>query len=107
VPKAIFISPSGERHEVDVAVGTSLMRAAIDHRIQGIDGDCGGSMSCATCHVFVAPPFDERLLAPVPQEEMMLDCTASARQPNSRLSCQIIMTEELNGVIVQIADPQR
>jgi len=105
MPKAIYLSADA-RFEVEVPVGTSLMRAAGDNDIGGIVGDCGGSLSCATCHVFVAPEYVE-LLPPVSDNEsQMLDYTAAGRQPNSRLSCQLVMTEELDGLTVTIADPQ-
>lgn len=106
MPTAIFISPDGSNAEVDVPVGTSLMHAATTHGIDGIVGDCGGAMSCATCHVFVEEPFVALLPAPDASETQMLDYTAAPRQPNSRLSCQLLMTAELEGLTVRIADPQ-
>jgi 2Fe-2S ferredoxin len=106
VPKAIYISPDESSIEIDVPVGTSLMHAATTHSIDGIVGDCGGAMSCATCHVFVEPQFVS-LLSPVSDtESQMLDYTAAPRQPNSRLSCQLVMSEALDGLTVRIADPQ-
>lgn len=103
--KATFICADGAHREVDVAVGTHLMRAACDNGIEGIVGDCGGSLSCATCHVFVEDGFD-RLPAMEPNEDQMLDYTAAGRQPNSRLCCQIVMSESLDGIVVRVADPQ-
>jgi len=106
MPKAIFIAPDGTRSEVEVAVGTSLMHAASSGGVEGIVGDCGGVMSCATCHVFVEPEFIPRLDMPSDAERQMLDYTAAPRQPQSRLSCQLLMTEALDGLTVRIADPQ-
>ncbi|CAN5297126.1 MAG: 2Fe-2S iron-sulfur cluster-binding protein [Pseudomonadota bacterium] len=106
MPRAIFISPDGASAEVDVAVGTSLMQAATVNGIEGIVGDCGGAMSCATCHVFVEEQYLSLLDEPSPAEAQMLDYTAAPRQPNSRLSCQLLMTEERDGLTVRIADPQ-
>jgi len=82
------------------------MMAATGHGIDGIVGDCGGVMSCATCHVFVEPAFAGLLPPPVGTEDQMLDYTAAERQTNSRLSCQIAMTNALDGITVRIADPQ-
>lgn len=104
--QAIFICPDGQHRAVDVAVGTNLMRAACDHGIEAIVGDCGGAMSCATCHVFVEDSFADRLPAMEPNEDQILDFTAAGRKPNSRLACQIVMNPELDGIVVRIADPQ-
>jgi 2Fe-2S ferredoxin len=106
MPRAIFISPDGSSTEVDVATGNSLMHAATAHGIDGIVGDCGGAMSCATCHVFVEASFAPMLPEPSTSEAQMLDYTAAPRQANSRLSCQLVMTTELDGLTVYIADPQ-
>jgi len=106
MPIAIFIAPDGTRCEVEVPVGTSLMHAASSNGIDGIVGDCGGVMSCATCHVFVEPEFLGLLEEPSASETQMLDYTAAPRQPESRLSCQLLMSEALAGLTVRIADPQ-
>lgn len=106
MPRVIYIHPNGERSEADVAIGTSLMLGATAHDIDGIVGDCGGVMSCATCHVIVEAPFDAMLAPPVHTENQMLDYTAAPRQPGSRLSCQIVMSDALDGITVRIADPQ-
>lgn len=106
MPTAIFISSDGSRAEVDVPVGTSLMHAASSNGIDGIVGDCGGVMSCATCHVFVEPEFLHLLEEPSASETQMLDYTAAPRQPESRLSCQLVMRDDLDGLTVRIADPQ-
>lgn len=106
MPKVIFINPDNSRVEVDVAVGTSLMRAATAHGITGIVGDCGGGLTCATCHVLVDEAFLPGLPSMSTNEDQMLDFTAMGRAPNSRLSCQLVMTEALDGLTVRIADPQ-
>jgi ferredoxin, 2Fe-2S len=103
---ATFICTDGNRRDIDVAVGSNLMRAACDSGIDGIVGDCGGSLSCATCHVFVEDGFADRLPGPEANEDQMLDYTAAGRQPNSRLACQIVMNEALSGIVVRVADPQ-
>lgn len=106
MPRAIFIEHNGRRIEAEVPVGTNLMRAAGDHGVSGILGDCGGVAVCATCHVFVESSYLE-LLPPVSeQEEQMLDFTAAPRANNSRLSCQTVMTDQLDGLTVRVAHPQ-
>jgi 2Fe-2S ferredoxin len=106
MPRVIYIHPNGERSEVEVPNGQNLMMAATGHDIEGIVGDCGGVMSCATCHVIVDDAF-AALLPPVSEtESQMLDYTAAPREPGSRLSCQIVMGEALAGLTVRIADPQ-
>jgi 2Fe-2S ferredoxin len=106
MPKAIYITEEGKRTELDVRVGTSLMQAAVSNGIHEIVGDCGGSASCATCHVYVEPPYVAILPEIGAAEEGMLQCTAAQRQPNSRLSCQILMMEQLDGITVHIANRQ-
>ncbi len=104
--RAVFVAPDGREVAIEVPVGTSLMRAAVAAGIPGIVADCGGLASCATCHVFVDPGFADRLPEPGPNENQMLDCTAAERRSNSRLSCQITMSEDLDGIRVTVADPQ-
>ncbi|KPV00123.1 hypothetical protein APR50_00065 [Variovorax paradoxus] len=106
MPRAIYIHSNGERTELEVAEGQSLMLAATSHDLQGIVGDCGGVMSCATCHVIVDEAFIDRLPPAVDTENQMLDYTAAPREAGSRLSCQIVMSEALDGIAVRIADPQ-
>jgi 2Fe-2S ferredoxin len=106
MPKATFRKNDGTSVDVEVSIGTSLMKAAVAQGIDGIIGDCGGAVSCATCHVAVDPAFQARLPPISDNEDQMLDCTAAERQPNSRLSCQIVMTAELDGIVVTLADRQ-
>jgi 2Fe-2S ferredoxin len=106
MPQATFICSDGAHRAVDVAIGANLMRAATDNGIEGIVGDCGGSMSCATCHVFVDDAFTAHLPDMAPNEDQILDYTAAGRQPNSRLACQIVMNDALAGIVVRVADPQ-
>lgn len=106
MPRVIYIHPNGEREEIEVPVGQNLMVAAAGHDIEGIVGDCGGAMNCATCHVVVEESFATLLPAPDDTENQMLDFTAAPRQANSRLSCQIQMSDVLDGIAVRIADPQ-
>lgn len=82
------------------------MKAAVDAGIQGIDADCGGTLTCATCHVMVDAPWADRLPAPVADEFDMLDFAASPPEPGSRLSCQIVITPELDGLQVRLPASQ-
>lgn len=97
-----FIAADGSSSTIQAAPGRSLMRAAVDAGIEGIVADCGGTMSCATCHVL----FDDEQLArvgPAPADEnAMLEMTASPREPGSRLACQITLTEALQGLVVRL-----
>ena len=94
------------RRAISGACGQSLMRAAAAAGIDGIAADCGGVLSCATCHVVVAPEWAARLLAPGADEDAMLEMTATPREPNSRLSCQIVLAPELDGLVVRVAATQ-
>ena len=105
MPKVSFIAFDGTRHEVDVPVGTTLMRAAVDNDVPGIDADCGGRCACATCHVFVDAAWLDRTGARTPVEEEMLNFAAELRD-NSRLACQITLTEALDGLVVAMPEGQ-
>jgi ferredoxin, 2Fe-2S len=105
MPKIIFISSDGKRRTIDVAPGTTLMRAATDNRVDGIDGDCGGNCACATCHVYIDPAWVERLGARTPSEADMLNLVAELRD-TSRLACQIDVDTSLDGLIVTTPESQ-
>ena len=105
MPKITFISFNGERRTVEVGAGTTLMRAATDNRVPGIDGDCGGNCACATCHVYIDPNWSDRAGARTTTEEDMLNIVAEPRG-NSRLACQIMLTDALNGLIVSLPEAQ-
>ncbi len=100
MPKITYISTTGEENMVEASVGMSVMRAAIANAVPGIDADCGGSCACATCHVYVDPAWAGKLKAPESSEADMLDFVLE-RQPTSRLSCQIEVTAELDGLVVR------
>jgi 2Fe-2S ferredoxin len=91
---------------LEAKAGESLMQAAVAANVQGIEADCGGLLTCATCHVYVREPFASRLPAPSDDELGMLEFTASPRRPNSRLSCQIELHEALDGLTVDLPDSQ-
>ena len=107
MPRVVFVQPSGESQTVDVAPGTSLMTAAVKHGVDGIIGECGGVCMCATCHVYVRQEFLGKLAPIQDTEEAVLEVTNAERLPNSRLSCQIRMTEELDGLTIEIPPSQR
>ncbi len=100
-----FISFEGLRRSIETRIGENLMRAATDNGVPGIDGDCGGQCACATCHVFVSAPWAERLPAMQTNEHDILEFS-NERRASSRLSCQIIMTPELDGIEVHMPEGQ-
>lgn len=106
MPKIIFISPGRPPREVEAATGTSAMLAARANDVAGIEAECAGSLSCATCHVYVDPRFTSRLPGLSTQEDEMLDFVASERREGSRLSCQLLLTDELDGLTLEIPKTQ-
>lgn len=105
MPQIKFYSHDGRIEEVEAKSGTSVMQAAVDNMIDGIVGECGGSCSCATCHVYVKEDWVDRLPPAQPMEQDMLECVLEPR-PNSRLSCQIKLTDELDGLEVETPESQ-
>ena len=99
--EVVYKLHDGGERRLDVALGTSIMQAAVNNDVPGIDGDCGGNLACATCHVYVDPAWISRL-PPVSEMEASMLEFASDVQENSRLSCQIVVTAELDGVTVGI-----
>ncbi len=97
--KINFVDHSGETRSIDAEIGSTVMEAAIRNAIPGIEAECGGACACATCHVYVDEAWQERVGAPTPMEEDMLDFGYDIK-PNSRLSCQIKITEVLDGLVV-------
>ena len=103
--RIIFIENDGTRHEVDASNGVSVMEAAVNNMVPGIDADCGGACACATCHVYIDENWVEKTGAADSMEESMLDF-ASDMQGNSRLSCQISVSDDLDGLIVRLPRSQ-
>jgi 2Fe-2S ferredoxin len=102
-----LVSPdTGAERTLEAQPGQSLMQAAIAANAPGIEGDCGGLLTCATCHVYVREPWLPQLPPMVPDEDSMLDFAAAERRPNSRLSCQIALTPALNGLVVDLPSSQ-
>jgi ferredoxin, 2Fe-2S len=100
MPKVIYISHDGQQTELEIATNNNLMLGAVYENVAGIEGMCGGCLACATCHVYIDPAWLNRLPSPSEDEETMLTQVAAERRPNSRLCCQIEMTEALDGLIV-------
>ena len=105
MPKITYIEHDGTEHVIDVKTGLSVMEGAVKNNIPGIDADCGGACACATCHVYVDPAWLDKTGTPSAMEESMLDFAESV-EPNSRLSCQIKVSDELDGLIVRMPESQ-
>ncbi len=105
MPTVVYIQPDGAECPVDVAVGDSVMDGAVDHGVAGILGQCGGGVTCATCHCYVDAPWGARLPAPGADEAELLTYVL-ARQKSSRLACQIRITEALAGLRVRVPRDQ-
>jgi len=103
----IYISFAGVTREVAVPIGSSVMEGAVNNGVDGIVAECGGACMCATCHVYVDPAFLDKLEPIADDEEEMLNNTYSPRKPNSRLGCQIPVTEALNGLTVTTPEAQQ
>ena len=106
MPEIIYIHTDGTPEAIDVPVGTSVMRGAILNGIDGIVAECGGEMMCATCHVYIEEDQLGRTPTQSDDEKAMLEFTASERRPNSRLSCQLVVTPELEGLVVYLPETQ-
>ena len=105
MPKINYIEHGGKKHTIEVANGLTVMEGAIQNNIPGIDADCGGSMACATCHVYVKEEWFNKLPKKEDGEEDMIDM---AYEPNkySRLSCQLTVSNDLEGLTVQLPEKQ-
>ena len=106
MPRVNFIAYDGSPHPVEVPVGTTLMRAATDNGVPGIDGDCGGQCACATCHVYIEAPWDALTGARTTKENEMLNFSACLQEDSSRLGCQITVTDALDGIVVKLPEGQ-
>ena len=103
MPKIIFVTPSGDRREVEVETGYSVMEAAVNNDIDGIIAECGGACACATCHSYIDEAWIEKMPAMDDMEDSMLDA-AFERKTNSRLTCQIEISDALDGLVVHVAE---
>lgn len=100
-----FITHDGDQYEANVNVGDTIMIAAVENGIDAIVAECGGSCSCATCHCYIDEAWQDKLIPAGQIEREMLECVLNPK-PNSRLSCQVTMTEELDGIIVHLPASQ-
>jgi len=105
MPTLTYIEFDGTEHTINAEPGISVMRGAIDHGVPGIDADCGGECSCATCHVIVNDEWMDAVGRPGEDEEAMLDLNPE-REANSRLSCQIEVSDALDGLVVKLPEFQ-
>ncbi|MEP5758306.1 MAG: 2Fe-2S iron-sulfur cluster-binding protein [Litoreibacter sp.] len=100
--KITFIEHNGAKHEVDVPAGLTLMEGARDNNVPGIEADCGGACACSTCHVYIDGAWVEKLPAKDAMEEDMLDFAFEPNEQTSRLTCQIKVTDDMDGLVIQL-----
>ena len=105
MPKVTYIEYNGKEHEIEVEKGLSIMEGAIQNGIPGIDGDCGGACVCATCHVYVKEEWLDKLVDQNESEKDMLDFAFETKS-NSRLSCQLMLDDKHNGIVVNLPEKQ-
>lgn len=105
MPKLTIIAYDGTPFEIDAQVGSTVMENAVRNSVPGIEAECGGACACATCHVYVDEAWSDKVGSPEAMEEDMLDFAFDVR-PTSRLSCQIKMTADLDGVVVRVPEKQ-
>ena len=101
-----YIAHDHTEHAVEVATGNSVMQGAVDNDIEGVLAECGGNCSCATCHVYVADEWVNKVSPPDDMEIEMIELVAAEVRPNSRLSCQITVSDSLDGLTVMLPDTQ-
>lgn len=107
MPKVTYVAHDGRATEVDVPVGENLMRGALYNGVEEIIGECGGGLSCATCHCYIDKEWTEKVGPPASQaEEELLESAGAEVRPTSRLSCQVDMTEALDGLVVHTPETQ-
>lgn len=105
--KVIYVEANGSRHEVELDVGGNVMRGALYNGVDGIVGECGGGLACATCHCYVDAAWADMVGTPTSQEEReMLESAVGEIRATSRLSCQIEMTDALDGLVVHLPEAQ-
>ncbi|GLR66434.1 (2Fe-2S) ferredoxin [Acidocella aquatica] len=102
MPKIKYITHDGKEYDVDAHEGASVMEAATSSNVPGIDGDCGGALACGTCHIYVDPAWFAKAGTPAQDAEQEMLSLLDNRQDNSRLSCQISMSAELDGLVVRL-----
>ncbi len=105
MPLVTYVSHDGTTTEIDVPAGNSVMQGAVDNMLDGIIAECGGSCSCATCHCYIDEAWLDKVPAASEMEKDMLECVLEP-QDNSRLSCQINVTDELDGLVIKLPESQ-
>ena len=105
MPLVNFFDHDGNQYEVNLEAGTTIMQAAIDNGIDGIAAECGGACSCATCHCYIDENWTEKTGEPSDIEKQMLECALDP-QDNSRLGCQVEITDEMDGIVVRLPESQ-
>ena len=105
MPKVTYIEASGKKHEIQVDAGLSIMEGAVQNSVPGIDADCGGSCACATCHVYVDEQWTEKVPEITDAEKDMLDFAFETKS-NSRLSCQLMLEDKHDGIVVNLPEKQ-
>jgi ferredoxin, 2Fe-2S len=107
MPLVTYVAYGGTSHSIDVASGENVMHGAVYNGIEGIVGECGGGLACATCHCYVDEAWTGKVGGPSSQDEVdMLESTASEVKPTSRLSCQIVVSPDLDGLVVHLPENQ-
>jgi 2Fe-2S ferredoxin len=106
MPKVTFVEPDGTRRPVDASLGESAMQAATRNAVNGIIGECGGSCICATCHCYVDEAWSRSVGPPGDIEADVLEFEAASVRPESRLACQITITNALEGLVLKVAGPR-
>ncbi|MBD9562276.1 MULTISPECIES: 2Fe-2S iron-sulfur cluster-binding protein [unclassified Pseudomonas] len=100
-----FIEHNGKRIEVEAQSGDSLMKVALANGVEGLTAECGGCLSCATCHAYVDDDWVDRIPSPTDEELVMVECAVDAR-PNSRLTCQVVVSDDMDGLVVHLPASQ-
>jgi len=101
-----YIEHNGTEHKIDVANGDSVMQGAVNNAIEGIVAECGGGLACATCLCFVEPAWLDKVDPPTEAETQMLEFSPNGNKPGSRFSCQITVSDRLNGLVVRLPESQ-
>lgn len=107
MPNIIYVAHDGTRSEIDVPEGETVMHGALFNGVEGIVGECGGALACATCHAYIDPAWTDKVGGPASEDERdMLENTAAEVKATSRLTCQITVTPELDGLVVHMPEAQ-
>lgn len=106
MPQITYIEHDGTQHRLDVPSGNSVMQGAVDNALDNLQAECGGAMACATCHVYVGDAWTDKFPARDAGEEDMLECIAAERKSTSRLSCQLQVSDDMDGLVIHLPETQ-